>query len=294
MRALLNHKRFVLFISVLALGALAILAGSLEQVRFRGAEAFSLDFGQRETLSLPKIVLGPPETQIPLWQQLSALVLLVGVGILVSMLLSPELRKRLIRTMIRAACTYWLIYYLLQHYQLNLIDALAGGEAATGDSTSSSVPPAVFVPPQANSIIAYLISFGVAIVVLGLAFWLYRAWKQTHALGSQTAMQGIADVARNSLQDLNDGRNSSDVILNCYFRMSDVVAQKQHVTRNPAMTPSEFAVRLEQIGLPREAVQRLTHLFERVRYGGRKSGPGDVNEAVTCLTTILHYCGEAV
>ena len=47
-------------------------------------------------------------------------------------------------------------------------------------------------------------------------------------------------------------------------------------------------------GLPGDAVRRLTRLFESVRYGDRKSPPKDVNEAVTCLNTILHYCGEPV
>jgi hypothetical protein len=60
------------------------------------------------------------------------------------------------------------------------------------------------------------------------------------------------------------------------------------------MTPHEFALRLEQSGLPGEAVGRLTRLFEAVRYGDRKSAPKDVTEAVSCLKTILHYCGEPV
>ena len=70
------------------------------------------------------------------------------------------------------------------------------------------------------------------------------------------------------------------------------LAQALH--RDLAMTPHEFALRLERAGLPADAVGRLTRLFEGVRYGDRKSGPKDVNEAVSCLKTILHYCGEPV
>jgi hypothetical protein len=95
------------------------------------------------------------------------------------------------------------------------------------------------------------------------------------------------------LNDLNTGRDSSDVIINCYLRMSDVVADKRKLQREIAMTPQEFALRLERAGLPGDAVGRLTRLFEIVRYGDRKSAPKDVNEAVSCLNTILHYCGEA-
>jgi hypothetical protein len=76
--------------------------------------------------------------------------------------------------------------------------------------------------------------------------------------------------------------------------MSDVVSDRRNLHRAVAMTPHEFALRLEQAGLPGDSVTRLTRLFEGVRYGDRKSGPKDVNEAVSCLKIILHYCGESV
>ena len=76
--------------------------------------------------------------------------------------------------------------------------------------------------------------------------------------------------------------------------MSDVVSNTRQLHRDLAMTPHEFALCLERVGLPADAVGSLTRLFEGVRYGDRKSGPKDVNEAVSCLKTILHYCGEPV
>jgi Lon protease-like protein len=107
-------------------------------------------------------------------------------------------------------------------------------------------------------------------------------------------LEDLARIARTSLRELSDGRETTDVILNCYFRMSDVVADRRNLQRGLGMTPAEFASRLEEAGLPGEAVRRLTRLFESVRYGDRRAGPKEVNEAVACLTTILQYCGEAV
>ena len=75
--------------------------------------------------------------------------------------------------------------------------------------------------------------------------------------------------------------------------MSDAVSRNRGLFRAKAMTPAEFARRLERAGLPGDAVRRLTRLFEAVRYGGRKSSQKEINEAVSCLTAILHYCGEA-
>lgn len=134
------------------------------------------------------------------------------------------------------------------------------------------------------------------LVILGVIFvgWrVFRAWQAVNVRPAQS-LQDLARIARASLRDLSSGRETTDVIMNCYFRMSDVVADKRQLQRGLGMTPAEFASRLEEAGLPGDAVQRLTRLFEAVRYGERRAGPREVNEAVACLTTILQYCGEAV
>jgi hypothetical protein len=150
------------------------------------------------------------------------------------------------------------------------------------------------VPSEISPTFSYLVSFGVALLLLVIIWALYRGWQKYAALSNQKPLEEIARIARSSLRDLSSGRDSSDVIINCYLRMGDVVSNKRHLHRAVAMTPHEFALRLEQAGLPGDAVNRLTRLFEGVRYGDRKSSPKDVNEAVNCLTTILHYCGEPV
>jgi hypothetical protein len=76
--------------------------------------------------------------------------------------------------------------------------------------------------------------------------------------------------------------------------MTRVVDARRGLFREYAMTPAEFALRLENAGLPREPVSRLTRLFEAVRYGARTSSQSDIDEAVACLTSILKYCGEAI
>jgi hypothetical protein len=123
---------------------------------------------------------------------------------------------------------------------------------------------------------------------------LYRGWKKYRLRHAEQPLDEIARIARSSLDDLASGRNSSDVIINCYLRMSDVVSSRRQLHRDIAMTPHEFALRLERAGLPGDAVNRLTRLFEAVRYGDRKSAPKDITEAVNCLKTILHYCGEPI
>jgi hypothetical protein len=75
--------------------------------------------------------------------------------------------------------------------------------------------------------------------------------------------------------------------------MTDVLQQKRGLKRRIYITPSEFAVVLEKIGLPADAVRRLTALFERVRYGGKHSTRKDIDEAIACLSEIVEACQEA-
>jgi hypothetical protein len=222
--------------------------------------------------------------------------LLFLLVLLVGYLLPPEMRKLLIRRFIRLALTFWAILYFFENYS-HLIPGLnlevAEAPSGQGGNVQTVEAPA-FVPTEISPTFSYLISFAVALLLLVILWVLYRGWQRYIALSSKKPLEEIARIARASLKDLSSGRDSSDVIINCYLRMSDVVSNKRHLHRSIAMTPHEFALHLEQAGLPADAVSRLTRLFEGVRYGDRKSSPKDVKEAVSCLTTILHYCGEPV
>jgi len=275
--------------------ALTVLAIGLRDVSFRGAQPFGRREAEKaQTLleepieSLPPISL---QSQIIFWVALVLLVALIGV------LLSPEMRKRLFRILIRVDFTYWALYFVFTRYG-NVIASLAGAlniaPLAGGAAGSENLPPPVFNPPQETAWISYLVSVAVILLLAFLAWRLRRFWREFAGPGARKSLSEIARVARSSLRELSSGRDSTDVIMNCYFRMSDVVADKRKLQRSTAMTPAEFATRLEQAGLPGEAVKKLTHLFENVRYGGHRSGPTEVREAVACLTTILHYCGETV
>jgi hypothetical protein len=223
--------------------------------------------------------------------------LLILAG-LVSLLVSAEARKRFLRLLFRLAITYWILTYILKNYAdlLTIFNPGMFNELAAAGSGEEAVelPPAIFTPPQQTPLLSYVISV-LVVLVTGFVLWrLYLMWKRRYASGSSKTLENLARIARTSLKDLTAGGDSTDVILNCYSRMSDVVAQKKNLQRGLSVTPAEFAANLERSGLPGDAVKRLTGLFERVRYGGQKAGPKDINEAVVCLTSILTYCGEPV
>jgi hypothetical protein len=297
MRSLLEKKPLILLLSILALGALTILSVSLRNVSFREAQPIGRGEPTAFARSEPQSVLGPVGdvslgSQILVWVSISIL------AILVTLLLSPEARKRVLRILIRMAFTYWALYFLFNRYPelLSMLTMGLTGNAPARDAqeTAEAIPPPVFTPPQKTPMLSYAVTLLIILILLYLAWMLYRAWSANAPTGPTKSLDEIARVARSSLRDLSSGRESTDVIMNCYFRMSDVVADKKNIERRISMTPAEFASRLEQAGLPSDAVRRLTNLFETVRYGGRKAGPREVNEAVACLTSILQYCGEPV
>ena len=292
MRSLLKDKRLVLLLAVLALGALTVLAISLNRVHFREAQRYAREEVELPSFSaaeLPQVVV-----EVPLWKQLLLLGSLLLLIILVGLLLSPEARKRMLVMLIRMGFTFWAIYYFVKNYGANLLGFQTLASSADPASTGEMLPMPEFVPPQVSETFSYLISFMFALLWLGVLWVLYRGWRRYQDSKNVRPLDEIARIARSSLDDLTSGRNSSDVIINCYLRMSDVVSNTRQLHREIAMTPHEFALRLERAGVPGDAVARLTRLFEGVRYGDRKSGPKDVNEAVSCLKTILHYCGEPV
>jgi hypothetical protein len=292
MRSLFENKRLVLLLAVLALGALTVLAISLNQVPFREGQ----HFGQKETTEFQSSAeeMGQIWVEVPIWKQVLVWTMLGLMVVLISLLLSPEMRKRLLIMCIRFAFTFWAVYYLLKNYGDQFFAFNFGGAAAEQAGQDPIAPIPVFEPSQISPTFSYLVSLGFVLLWLAVLWALYRGWKRYQLFNTRKPLEEIAKIARSSLEDLSSGRNSSDVIINCYLRMSDVVSSRRQLQREIAMTPHEFAARLEQAGLPGDAVNRLTRLFEGVRYGDRRSGPKDVNEAVNCLKTILHYCGEPV
>jgi hypothetical protein len=293
MRSLIENKRWIILVSVLALGALTMLAISLDDVPFREAQVF--DRNDPRQLSAVPLSMINSIVSVPFWKQVSVWILLVFMMALIAVLLSPELRWRLIKTIIRVAVTYWALYIFFTRYRESLVQIglnLTGvGDFSTSPSNGKTIPE--FAPPQTVSFVSYLVSFGIAVLLIILARKVYGFWTELNALVPESPLRKIAGIARSSLHDLSSGRESSDVIMNCYYRMTDVVSERRRLKRGEAVTPNEFAYTLEQAGLPADPVRRLTRMFESVRYGGHTLGTPEINEAVACLTTILRHCGEA-
>jgi Domain of unknown function (DUF4129) len=293
MRRLFGQKRFILFLSTLSMAALVLLASALHDVEFQVGRA--LGHAETETVRTSVDSALQAITDVPVWKQIIFWVLLFLLVLLVASILSPELRKRLLRMFIGFAVSFWAIVYLVQHNLLSLPGLDMGAGAGPSDAATGDPPVPVFTPPAVPGWVSFMISLGVILALLALTWGLSRWWQRLNRLRSLSRpLDDLALIAKSSLDDLAAGSDWDNVIVNCYARMSEAVSRRRGLNRQEAMTPAEFAQRLERAGLPGDPVRRLTWLFETVRYGAKKSSQNEINEAVSCLTAILHYCGETL
>ena len=152
-------------------------------------------------------------------------------------------------------------------------------------------PPETFSPEQVSPIWSYLITLVIVTALGVLIWWIWRAWSKSQEQ-EDLPLKDFALIARASLDDLNAGAEWEDVIVRSYVQMGEVVKARRGIRRDIEMTPNEFSERLIAAGLPASPVQRLTRLFERVRYSPHSAGESEVAEAVACLNEIASTFGE--
>ncbi|MEW6028724.1 MAG: DUF4129 domain-containing protein [Chloroflexota bacterium] len=294
MRQFFSSRGWVLIFSLLALLTLLALAAELRDVNFLPGQPLS----SGETQSIQTSVEGLVESLASetSWRQAVFWILAFFLLLFIFSLLSPEARKRALRMLIRFAFFAWAIFFLVKNR--TLLGILAPfGEGLGGDSSPSAEsigPPPAFTPPDIPDGWMYWISLAVLLGLLALVRILGRRLRPLlFRTPERVPLDELAAAARASLDDLSAGRDWDDVVMSCYVRMNEAVNRKRGLLRADDMTPAEFAARLEGAGLPADPVRRLTRLFESARYGARRATTRETDEAVSCLTAILHFCGEA-
>jgi hypothetical protein len=228
------------------------------------------------------------------WEILLLWFALVVPMVLVVLLLPPELRKRLLQQVIRFAL-FMLALVLALRYRLIHLPEFESAELPQGQSGFQTLggpeEPLAFVAPALPAWITYLISLFLMGLLSFSAFAIYRIWARRRVLRS-SSLKLIAAAARTSLNDLAEGRQWGNVVVEAYARMTDAVASARGVRRDVAWTPREFAARLAPKGLPASAVNELTRLFEAARYGGSLADAIATRRARSCLESILAACGS--
>jgi hypothetical protein len=286
----MRHKTFLFVLSFGLVVAMVVLASSLHDVRFEPGRSLGSAAPASTQLLLPNLQI-PPE--IPTWKILLFWLAAVINLILFFWLLTPDLRKRLMRQMLGLAVGVLAIVLALRYriLQIPQIDSEAVPAAAgIGGNAAAGADLPVFHPPPMSPWMVFLASFVAFLFVLLMFRAIYARWIGARPR-RKSPLQEIAGIAQSSLHELAAGRNWSDVIIESYARMNAVVSSRRGLLRQASTTPREFADRLTVAGLPADAVDTLTRLFESARYGGHQGDPSDIKAALHCLNSIVAACG---
>ncbi len=257
----MSRRRWILLVCFIMLAIVAVLASSLRDVHFKPGKSIAPDAPAASPLT---ISVSQAITEIPLWKILVFWLAIVINIVLFFWLLPPEIRKRILRQLLTVAMGALILVIALRYRIIQLPFLQTQPAENTGQTVSATGPHSgipQFHAPQMSAWTIYLVSLGVLFILLLLAWATMRWWLRfrTHR---HSSLDDIAGIAHSSLDDLAAGRDWGDVIIQSYVRMSAVIGANRGLHRAQAMTPREFASRLERAGLPADAVRRLTNLFE--------------------------------
>jgi hypothetical protein len=130
-----------------------------------------------------------------------------------------------------------------------------------------------------------LIALVPALIAVTTAIFLVRRY-----LADAATLPLATEIAQNAevaLVEIEQGYDLRGAIIGAYVQMTETVRQNRGIVRKRAVTASEFAEVLQNAGLPLSPVERLTRLFEKVRYSSDPPGVRDQREAVSCLGEIV-------
>lgn len=225
-----------------------------------------------------------------------ALFILLPVYIVIG-LLSKEGRKKLLVEALMIALVLmfgmWLFNKSLPFKQSDELFMLQPESEGLPELEFDSVTPPTFVANPKPWMLP-LIMIGAAVLLAGSAFWALKYLSNRRSLDRSPYLD-IADNARTALEEIEEANiDFDDVIIRCYAEMSHTLQAENGIQRAQAMTTYEFEQELLARGFPTRPVQRLTQLFEQVRYGRHQPMEFEKQVAAECLGEIIDYCrGQA-
>ncbi|MCB9079854.1 MAG: DUF4129 domain-containing protein [Anaerolineaceae bacterium] len=291
-KGLTSRKKIYALLLALAAGAATLLAGSLGSVEFLPGEPLPLG-ALIESLQRKQLVFSGIPLPGGLWYLLAAGLWALLIISLIAFVISPEIRKETIKRVIR-----YTIIMLLLHGLIRLLPPFPTPEETAKDPEGvnlldkvaseplPSPPEFVVNPPDWLIGGVSLALFAVLLIVVWL-FW-QRFFKPKP---SPTPLELLTLEAEHSLGDLQAGADLKDTIMHCYRQMNRILSDAQDLERQRSMTPREFEQYLSASGLDDAHIQRLTRLFERVRYSSTRPSAAEETEAAACLTAIVQAYG---
>ncbi len=282
----LRNKSIAILLLCLTILLVAVLSSEISGMSFQAGQSF---YFQPESapvegdVSAPKLFdiggLGRVVGIIFLWVVLPASVIFF--------MISPTARRQVILRVLSISFSTFALIILVRWL------GTAGGCSTTQNAATvtaveggaSEITEMVFTPGDLPSF-RYLGSLIMAAIIVAIV---YRAWRRIRR-PQPGKLDRIAQEAESAAADLQAGADLEDTIKRCYFEMNKALQDYYGLERKIGMTPREFETSLHGMGLPLRNVQRLTRLFEEVRYGSKVVGENAEREAIDLLNAIVQDC----
>lgn len=283
MKQVLDHRNSTLFFGAIAILLLTLLAASLDSMDFQKGKPFSY---------LEEVEESSPTHEMPGMGWIYFIV--IGIYIIIMFIILVYAPKKKRRKIILALLGFilgllgimWWMTLLRNESQAPVPASTVPHETLPSNQAAlveeEQVEEIIFVEPQISPWISIGISFGVLLVVaVIIRFALKNQFKD------KIPLEELVEIAEKAIHDLNSGEDYGDTVVNCYASMMEALNNKRFIFRRGDLTPTEFITVLGRTNLPNASVIKLTALFERVRYGGKRTSTEEVDEAISCLNEIV-------
>ncbi len=238
-------------------------------------------------------LIGNADLLIRIMQTIFVFALVLFPLAVIMVMLDPELRKRVVRTLLVMVLIFTLAGMWLNNLTEleegeddifgapgNLDDLRGGADPFTDESFDVEGVPSWI--PLGLSLVAGLL---VALIVISVVRQVRR-----DRLEREASLAPFARRVEMALDELEQGGDLQNTITRCYAEMIHMVREQRGVQRGSTVTAREFTDHLIRAKMPPSAVNRLTQLFESVRYGLGGVGPQDETDAITSLQAIADAC----
>jgi hypothetical protein len=291
-----RKKLWMLLLLGIAVVTTILLAAGISQLQLLPGQPFPIA-GIMQALSDSRISLSNFSLPFNLVRPVIACVWILLIISIIGFIISPQIRKDVFRRVITYSLWALIIYGVIVSLQPFLsslgeepAEPSGPGLFETLDSGELlPAPPDFIVDPPQWFVIGISILLVSLFLSIGWFFWYIFSAKKRDS----TSLELLVQEAQQALEDLQGGQDLKDTVKRCYFEMSQILSKQRNLHRRRGMTPREFEQYLAEHGLQIEHIQRLTRLFENVRYGHKSPDEQEEQEAIVCLTTIVQTYGRS-
>ncbi len=260
---------------------LILLSGALGDLTFRAGRPLPRET-PAESGEIAEAPARPASTTDAIGRVIGIVTLstVIGAGLLA--IVSRDFRRAALMY-ITSACTFGAFLLV----GMRFLGRLLSGSPSEVQGTQFEplvVPDATGVqaPSWVLALLAAILGLA-AIAAMTYAGTRVRRWWLERRPQEQPLEELMEQVAQ-AADRIRTGSDLRSAVIRCYQDMQEILSRQRgfHPTY---MTPREFAESLREAGMANEHIDRLTSLFELVRYGNRTDDAYAV-EALACLDAI--------